>query len=181
MFSQYGYLAVFVGCLLEGESMLLLAGFAAHQGYLSLSTTLWIAFAGATIGDQCFFWIGRRWGNTLLQRVPRAATRVERVKRLLQRHHAPIIVGIRFMYGLRIVGPIVIGASEVSIWRLAVFNALGAALWAPLIGGLGYAFGHAFESLLNSVEHVELAALILIVALAAVVAILNRWRSRFDK
>jgi membrane protein DedA with SNARE-associated domain len=178
LLSEYGYLAVFIGCLLEGETILLLAGFAAHQGYLSLWTTLWIAFIGATIGDQCFFWIGRRWGQELLQRIPKAATRVQRVKTLLQRHHALIIVGIRFMYGLRILGPIVIGASDVPVWRLATFNVLGAAIWAPLIGGLGYAFGHALELLVNSVEQVELVALILIIAVGVGVAIVSRWRSR---
>jgi membrane protein DedA with SNARE-associated domain len=100
------------------------------------------------------------------------------VKHLLQRHHALIIVGIRFMYGLRILGPIVIGASDVPVWRLATFNVLGAAIWAPLIGGLGYAFGHALELLLNSVEQVELVALILIIAVGVGLAIVSRWRSR---
>ncbi|HSB21594.1 MAG TPA: DedA family protein [Burkholderiaceae bacterium] len=177
---QYGYLAVFVGCLLEGETILVLAGFAAHQGYLSLSTTLWVAFVGGTLGDQIFFWVGRRWGRDLLGRIPRAQPRVERVNQLLQRYHAPVIVGIRFMYGLRIVGPIVIGASDVSVWRLLFFNVLGAAIWAPLIGGLGYLFGHALALLLEDVRRAELAALILIVGFGIGVFVVQRWRSRAD-
>jgi len=178
--SEYGYLAVFVGCLLEGETILMLAGFAAHQGYLSLSATLLIAFVGGTLGDQFFFWVGRRWGRALLQRIPSTAPRVSRVNALLQRYHAPVIVGIRFMYGLRIVGPIVIGASDVSVWRLLFFNILGAAIWAPLIGGLGYMFGHALTLLLEDVLQAELAALILIVAIGIGVAGVQRWRSRSD-
>lgn len=178
--SEYGYLAVFVGCLLEGETILMMAGFAAHRGYLSLSTTLLIAFVGGTLGDQFFFWVGHRWGRALLQRIPNAEPRVRRVNALLQRYHAPVVVGIRFMYGLRIVGPIIIGASDVSAWRLLFFNILGAAIWAPLIGGLGYMFGHALALLLEDVQRVELAALILIVAFGVGVAGVHRWRSRSD-
>jgi membrane protein DedA with SNARE-associated domain len=177
---QYGYLAVFVGCLLEGETILMLAGFAAHQGYLSLSITLWVAFVGGTLGDQFFFWVGRRWGRGLLQRFPTAQPRVRRVNVLLQRYHAPLIIGIRFMYGLRIVGPIVIGASDVAAWRLLLFNVLGAAIWAPLIGGFGYLFGRALALLLEDVRQAELAALVLIVGLAIAVAAVQRWRSRPD-
>jgi membrane protein DedA with SNARE-associated domain len=178
LLTDYGYAAVFIGCLLEGETILVLAGFAAHQGYLSLPLTLAIAVAGAVLGDQCFFWVGRRWGQRLLARLPKAAPRVAHVNALLQRYHAPVIIGIRFMYGLRIVGPIVIGGSGVPAWRLAVFNILGAALWAPLIAGLGYAFGNVLERVLNNVQQAEQAALILIVVVAVGFAVVRRWRSR---
>jgi membrane protein DedA with SNARE-associated domain len=64
--AQYAKLAVFVGCLLEGEAILLLAGFAAHQGYLSVTVVMLIAFCGGTLGDQAYFLVGRRWGRHLL-------------------------------------------------------------------------------------------------------------------
>jgi membrane protein DedA with SNARE-associated domain len=155
LLADYGYLAVFIGSLLEGETILVLAGFAAHQGYLSLTVTLTVAFAGGTLGDQIFFWLGRAWGQSLLDRLPHSEHRVRRVKELLERHHAPVIIGIRFMYGLRIIGPIVIGACEVPLWRFAVFNMVGAAIWAPLIGGLGYLFGDAFGALESRCEAIR--------------------------
>jgi membrane protein DedA with SNARE-associated domain len=49
---QYGYAAVFVGALAEGESVLLAAGFAAHRGLLHLPTVVATAAVAATIGDQ---------------------------------------------------------------------------------------------------------------------------------
>src|SRR5437867_5755974 len=110
LLADHGYLAVFVGSLLEGETILVLAGFAAHQGLLSLPLTLTIAFIGGTLGDQLFFWLGHTWGASLLRRIPGSDRRVRRVRELLSRYDALLIVGIRFMYGLRIVGPIAIGA-----------------------------------------------------------------------
>ena len=135
LLSDYGYVAVFVGSLLEGETILLLAGFAAHQGYLSLPLTVGIAFVGGTLGDQIFYWLGRVAGKPLLDRLPNTTARVGRVNALLTRFDAPLIVGIRFMYGLRILGPIVIGTSSVPPWRFAIFNIIGAAMWAPLVAG----------------------------------------------
>ena len=176
--SEYGYLAVFVGSLLEGETILLLAGFAAHQGYLSLPLTMAVAFVGGTLGDQFFFWLGRARGNQLLQRFPRAQPRVLLIKRLLERFHAPIIVLVRFMYGMRIMGPIVIGACSIKAWRFALFNIIGAAIWAPLVTGLGYLFGDAVQLTLDHMEQARIVALVLI-ALALVGWFgLRRWRSR---
>ena len=122
LLSDYGYAAVFVGSLLEGETILVLAGFAAHQGYLSLPMIIGIAFVGGTLGDQIFYWLGRVAGKTLLDRLPHATARTRRVNALLLRFDAPLIVGIRFMYGLRILGPIVIGTSSVPPWRFAIFK-----------------------------------------------------------
>jgi hypothetical protein len=131
LLADYGYLAVFVGSL-RGETVLVLAGFAAQQGYLSLTVTLTVAFVGGTLGDQIFLWLGPRMGSIAAGPPPAFRASRSACLQLLERHHAPVIIGIRFMYGLRIIGPIVIGACEVPLWRFAVFNMLGAAIWAPL-------------------------------------------------
>ena len=153
--STYGYVAVLAGTLLEGESVLLLAGFAAHQGHLSIEAVLLIAFVGGTLGDQFFFWIGRHWGGLLLQRSPTIRSATRRVSELLQRWDAALVFCIRFMYGLRIAGPIAMGALGVRSGRFALFNALGAAVWAVLIGGAGYLLGHSLEAFLGDLERYE--------------------------
>jgi len=175
LLTDYGYLAVFAGCLLEGETILLLAGFAAHQGHLSLPLVLMIAFIGGALGDQIFYWAGRAWGTALLGRMPGFQARARRVIALLKRHDALLIVGIRFMYGLRIAGPIAMGAVGLSPRRFSVFNLIGAAVWAPLVGGLGYLFGHAVEALLGDIARFEEVALALIIAAAALFALIHAW------
>ena len=177
--THYGYLAVLVGAFLEGESILVLAGFAAHQGYLDLRAVLLIAFVAGTLGDQVFFWIGRAWGPPLLQRFEPLALAGARVAPLLQRHDALLIFGIRFMYGLRVAGPVAMGALSVVPRRFAVFNILGAAVWAPLIGGSGYLFGHTLQALLGDIERYEGAILVAIVGGAVLVGLAHHWwRSR---
>ena len=62
LISQYGLIAVLAGSLLEGETVLLLAGYAAHRGYLDFTTVVAVAMLGAVIGDQAWFVLGRRQG-----------------------------------------------------------------------------------------------------------------------
>lgn len=178
MLTDYGYLAVFAGSLLEGETILVLAGFAAHQGHLSLPGVIAVAFFGGMLGDQIFFFIGRRYGDSLLRRVPRMASSAVRVNRLLVRHHAGLIIGVRFMYGLRIAGPIAIGMSEVSARRFLFFNLIGAAIWAALVAGVGYLFGHTLKWLLADLDRYEWVAVLMIVVVAALVAVAHRMRLR---
>jgi membrane protein DedA with SNARE-associated domain len=166
---QYGYLAVFLGTFLEGEAVLVLAGMAAHAQKLSLPVVIAIATVGGFLGDQFFFALGRRFGSDILKRKPQWQPRVDKVHALLDRYHAPLIIMIRFMYGLRIIGPIVIGMSNVPRWRLALFNFIGALIWAPLIAGGGYLFGQVLETFFTEMEHVQriVLALLLMGGIAA--------------
>ncbi|MBS0339365.1 MAG: DedA family protein [Proteobacteria bacterium] len=178
---EYGYLAVLGGSLLEGETVLVLAGFAAHQGHLSLPLVVLIAFIGGMLGDQIFFFVGWRYGDALLRRLPFLADKAERVNRELVRHQAWLIIGVRFMYGLRILGPIVIGMSDVTARHFLRFNMIGAGIWAVLVAGAGYLFGHTLKWFIADLERYEGYALLVIVAVAACVALAHRWLARRRK
>ena len=157
---NYGYFALFVGALLEGETILALAGFAAHQGWMSFPIVVAVAAVGGFFGDQFFFFLGRRYGDRILIRFPKVAAKAPRVKELLCRWDAPLVVMIRFMYGLRIAGPIIIGTAGISPWRLAFFNLLGAIIWAPVIATAGYLAGHALQKILQDIHQVETLLLV---------------------
>lgn len=181
LIADYGYLAVFAGCILEGETLLAMAGFAAHRGHLSLTVIIAIAFFAGALGDQLFYWVGRAWGPRLIARHPRFHKRAEMVARLLQRHDAKLIVGVRFMYGVRILGPIIIGASRTPPARFTVFNLIGAAIWAPLVAGAGYLFGHALQRLLGDLERFEGAVFVLIGVAIGLYSLVKSWRARAAK
>ena len=166
--ASYGYLAVFFGTLLEGETVLLAAGFAAHRGMLDWKLVFAVAFAGATLGDQVAFLLGRWKGEALIQRFPALARNVARVRSLLERYPAPFILVVHFLYGLRIAGPLIMGSGRVPLARFVVLNMIGAALWAALVVGAGYAFGFAMEAWLADLKRIE--ELVLIGILAAGVA-----------
>lgn len=174
--AEYGYLAVFLGALLEGETVLVLAGFAAHQGYLSLPLVMVTALCAGTLGDQACFLLGRRYGSALLRHYPRLAAGTQRVNDLLLRYQLPVMLGLRFMYGLRIAGPIALGMSGVRPWRFVLFNLIGAAIWAPLVAGIGYLFGQTLGWVFADIKRYEEAAVLTIVGVALVFALFRRLR-----
>ena len=145
LIENYGYYAVFAGALLEGETLLIMAGFAAHVGYLHLVPALACATAGGFLGDQFFFYLGRRHRAWLLARFALLREQAPRMNRLLARYDALMIPAVRFLYGLRAAGPALIGMSEVAAWRFVLLNLLGATVWALVIVGAGYAFGQGLE------------------------------------
>jgi membrane protein DedA with SNARE-associated domain len=159
LIEHYGYLAVFVGALLEGETILIMAGFLAHAGYLNLVGVVAIAAFGGFLGDQFFFALGRVRGRRILERFPRIRAQAARVDALVRRYQNYLIVGIRFMYGLRVAGPVLLGMSEVSHMRFALVNLVGAMIWATLIGGAGFLFGQAVEMFFQDAKRYEVAML----------------------
>ena len=177
LIASYGYLAVFVGTLFEGETVLLAAGYAAQRGLLHWPVVIAIAIVGGTLGDQIAFMVGRWKGAFLIARFPSLAHRVPQVHRLLERHHVFLILVIRFLYGLRIAGPIIMGTSQVPFLRFAVLNFVGAILWALLVSGAGYYFGVVLEAWVANVEHVELFILLGILLSGFIAALWLHWRS----
>lgn len=170
LLQAHGYWLLAVGCLLEGETVLVLAGFAAHRGLLDPLAVVAIAASCGFAGDELCFWLGHRHGQALLARWPSIARQATRVHALIERWHEGLIVGLRFAYGLRIAGPVLIGSSALPAWRFAVFNALGALLWACLVGAAGWLFGAAAQALLGRLHHVEgwiFAGLLLLAVLVA--------------
>ena len=176
---QYGYVAVFIGTFLEGETILALAGVAAAHGYMSYWAIVGVAIVGAFLGDQACFFIGRRYGQRVLNRVPSLAAQAPRVQELLRRWDAPAVIVLRFAYGLRLAGPIVIGSCGISPWRLAFFNFIGTLLWAPLIAGIGYLAGYALHEWLGKFQYAQIGLVVVIaLAIAAVWLVRRRSRSR---
>lgn len=175
---DYGYLAVFVGTFLEGETILLMAGFAAQRGYLSLPEVMAVAFLGSFAGDQLYFHLGRRHGSALLERFPSLRERTEAVRRLLVRFHTPLIPALRFVYGMRVIGPMALGLSAVPSRRFLALNLAGAVLWVALVGGAGYFFGQALELLVRDLERFEAAVFGLMAAAGVMVWIVLRRRGK---
>lgn len=178
LIENYGYYAVFAGTFLEGETILIMAGFAAHSGYLALPWVILVAFCGSLFGDQLYFFLGRQHGWRILQRFPKLRARAKIVDALLARHHTPLILVIRFLYGLRTVGPMVIGMSGVPAPKFVGLNIIGAAVWAVAIGGAGYLFGDALELVLTDVKRYEEIALGVIALIGIVIWLKYRLRNK---
>src|SRR5574339_789930 len=106
--SQFGYPALILGLLLEGETVLVLAAFMAHRGYLSLPLVILIGCLVSFASDQFFFWMGRTKGGQFLESRSAWQPHIQKATSLLRRNQNLLALGIRFMYGLRTLLPFVI-------------------------------------------------------------------------
>lgn len=162
---SYGYPIVVLGSVLEGESVLLAGGFAAHRGYLALPWVIALGALGGFAGDQILFHLGRRHGPRIVARFPGIERHAWRVNNWLKRYQVLCIVLVRFIYGTRLAGPVLLGMSGIAPWRFATLDFLGAVAWAVIVVTLGYATGAAMEALLDDFKRYEEVALLAILAL----------------
>ena len=181
LINTYGYVAILLGTFIEGETVLIMGGLAAQLHYLRLPWVIVAAFVGALCWDQLLFFIGRRYGLSVLARFPKWRPRAEKVLRLIERHRTPIILVFPFLHGFREVSPIAIGMSRVPAFLFIFLNTLAALLWSVVLGLGGYFFGHAIELIIGDVKRYELGGLIVLVCIGLLVWLIKHFTSRAPK
>jgi membrane protein DedA with SNARE-associated domain len=168
-----------MGVPLPGETALFAAAILASDGKFPIEAVIGVAAAGAILGDNVGYLIGRKAGRRLLE----APGPFERHRRAVIAYgqpffdkHGPKAVFLgRFVSGLRITAAWLAGVNR-RRWRDFLFwNATGGVVWATVVGVLAYAFGHAAE---RAIETAGLVGLIGAVVLAIAVWVIVRRRHR---
>jgi membrane protein DedA with SNARE-associated domain len=151
----HGYWVLFVGTLLEGEAILLLAGFLAFRGYLDIKVVFLTAWAGSFLGDQCYFYLGRFKGRALLKRFHSIARKFRQALKLIEKYGIFVAFISRFTYGFRIVLPIILGITSLAPRTFLWINLASALAWSLLFSLGGYLFGKSAALLLDNVSRYE--------------------------
>lgn len=178
LLQKWGYLAVFVGTFLEGETILVIAGFMAERGYMKIVLVALVAFVGAFLGHLFWFWLGRAKGVKLLDRFPRMKKHFGKGIRMFERYGAPAIFITQWLYGLRITCAVIIGISRISTMKFIVYELISCAVWAVAIACLGYFFGAAVERVLGKAAHIEKWGLLLLVVVGISIWAYHQWKDR---
>ncbi|EBL0525890.1 DedA family protein [Salmonella enterica] len=173
LITHYGYAALVIGSMAEGETVTLLGGVAAHQGLLKFPLVAAAVALGGMMGDQLLYLLGRCYGGKILRRFPRYHTKIRRAQKMIQRHPYLFVIGTRFMYGFRMVGPLLIGASRLPPKIFMPLNILGALVWALLFTTLGYLGGEVIAPWLHDLDQHFKHGVWLILAVVLVVGV--RW------
>ncbi|EBU1406620.1 DedA family protein [Salmonella enterica] len=173
LITHYGYAALVIGSMAEGETVTLLGGVAAHQGLLKFPLVAAAVALGGMMGDQLLYLLGRCYGGKILRRFPRYHTKIRRAQKMIQRHPYLFVIGTRFMYGFRVVGPLLIGASRLPPKIFLPLNIVGALIWALLFTTLGYLGGEVIAPWLHDLDQHLRHGLWLILAIVLVVGV--RW------
>lgn len=185
--TDYGPWAIFLIILIEdfgipvpGETALISAALLASQGKLPIAWLLPAAWAGAVIGDNIGYAIGRFGGRRVVirygEKVGITDARLDRIEQFFHRQGALIVIVARFFVGLRQLNGIVAGIGRMPAGRFMLYNAIGAALWVGLWGFGVYWFGAHFQ---KQVERLGPIGLYIAGGLAAMALVLYIiWRIR---
>jgi membrane protein DedA with SNARE-associated domain/membrane-associated phospholipid phosphatase len=176
---SYGYLIIFLlvgiesfGIPLPGETALVTAAAFAAGGRLNIALVILSAAAGAIIGDNAGYWVGRTGGIALVRRYGRRfgldEAKLKRAQDFFERHGAKTIFIGRFIALLRSWAAALAGVARMPYRTFMFYNALGGVIWAAVFGGLGYIFGRNLPLLERYVGQLSVA-LVLLATLAVVV------------
>jgi membrane protein DedA with SNARE-associated domain len=182
LLEHYGYLALLLALVIEylvffipGETFLIVAAAYSATGRLNLFFVILAGAAGAAIGANNAYWIGRRGGRPFLfahaHRFRVGLPVLERLERFFHRHGAKAIFWLRFVTVLRILVGYFAGIHEVGFRTFTAYNILGAVVWASLISLLGYAFAHN----LSALRHLMTDTGLIVLAAIAVAAFIG-WK-----
>jgi membrane protein DedA with SNARE-associated domain len=178
LIQEYGYLAVVVLTFFEGETIVILAGVAAHLGLLEVQWVIVSALVGSFSGDQLFYYVGRHWGPKIIARRPSWQEGAEKVYGHLRRHQNLLILTFRFYYGLRNVTPFAVGSAQVSRLRFFALNLTGAIVWAFTFAYCGYLLGETFRLFVDDYHRYALYLFGALVAVVFALWIAGRIRRR---
>ena len=162
---RYGYLVILVWTFLEGETCVIVAGMFADRLGLNLWLIALSAFIGSFAIDQIMFALGKYKGESVLAYFPRVAKNVDKAARLFKKYDTALILGFRFIYGVRNVTAILLGVSKVSHVKFFALNFIGAGVWALTFTFGGYYVGRAFLKVASAVGQ----GILSVIALALVI------------
>ena len=175
----YGYWVLFIGAFLEGESVLIMAGFLAFQGYLNLGGVIVTAFSASFLGDQFYFYLGYYKGKSLLRRFHSIARKFREALRLIEKYGTLVAFISRYTYGFRIVLPIILGVTTLPPRTFLWINMVSAISWSLAFSLGGYLFGKTASLFLEDIskyEHYLILILMGFVMIAWLVHIHHAWK-----
>jgi membrane protein DedA with SNARE-associated domain len=167
LLQSHGYAVILVWTFFEGETIVILAGMFAEKLQLNPWLIALYAFCGSFCSDQLMFCLGKYMGKPVLRYFPRVSRNVDKAARLFEKYNTILILGFRFVYGVRNVTPILLGISGVRHLRFFLLNAIGAAVWALCFSFGGFYAGKAFMRAMDLMGHGILYVIFLGVAAGA--------------
>ena len=182
------YLSIFavlvacgLGVPLPEDVSLLLGGFLVFKGVANLWGMVATGFLGILVGDTLIYMAGRkvgtrvRTGHGWLARVVTPPRRIL-VEGLFARHGEKLVIGARFMPGVRAVTYFVAGSAGMPYARFICFDGLAALLSAPLFVLLGYRFGKHLQHMIELMKQYQLIAVGVLLGTVLLWAAVHRWR-----
>ena len=181
----HGYLVIFIGAALDnfglpasGDIVLFAGGWFSNLSLAALPAVMLSGLAGALVSDNAVYWIGRKGGRPLINRVLKMRfvhflineKSLEKVERYFEAHGGKTVFVGRFGPGLRSMTPLFAGVSRMKYYRFLPYNLAAAVVWSVAYTLVGYVFGSYWSDLLAVAKSFgfSVVALVILILLAYV-------------
>jgi membrane protein DedA with SNARE-associated domain len=172
--AKYGYIGIFIGTFLRGETTVLLGGIFSNLGYMSIWVVMLYACIGTFVGDCTFFAIGRFFGKNILDRFDFIRNKVPLANKVIRKNGNLIIFMVRFLVGIRAVILILLGCTNLKMSKFLTYSVLNPIAWSMLISIIGFAFGEVVLVFVSDIKKYE--SIIVPVVLVLVMVLILAYR-----
>jgi membrane protein DedA with SNARE-associated domain len=172
--AKYGYIGIFIGTFLEGETTVLLGGIFSKLGYMSVWMVMIYAFAGTFAGDCTFFAVGRYFGKNIVERFDFIRSKVPLANKVIRKNGNFIIFMIRFLVGIRAVILILLGCTNLKMSKFLTYSVLNSVAWSILISVIGFVFGEVVLVLVSDIKKYESIIVPAVLALVIMLILIYR-------
>jgi len=191
LFASWGYLIVFGGVFLEsifltgwvapGTAVILLGSFYAAHGELNAYLIGAVAFAGALLGDNVGYAVGRRLGMGIKEKYQqhrRLKKGMETSERWFARFGGATVLFGRMVSGVDAFIPLTAGMGRMPYWKYILFDLPGIAMWVAIVTTLGYFFGESWETIVKVLDWLGWGLLAIVAAITTAVYLSRRHKRR---
>lgn len=173
--------AAFFGLVVPGETVMLIAGMLAAGGVVPLPGLLVGVIVAAVLGDSVGYWIGARFGQSLMtsrlgRKIPQR--RWDQAQHCLQRRGAGAVVLGRWVGILRALVPVTAGIVKMPYRRFLAANILGGVTWSGVVVGVGYFTGASLAAAQHLLGTVTVFALLGLAAIAVLILVSDQVKKR---
>ena len=175
----YGLIVVYFGMIVEGTTMILVAGILTTLHMLPRTETILVAIAGGMTSDHLWFFLGRHYAAKVLAYFPRLQRKIEAYLPRIKGRENWLALGAHFIYSGAVLIPMALGMQGYALRRFSLYDFVGVTLWAT--GGvfLGALIGNGTQEMFGKIRTVEHFALLVLLVIAGVWYYKKRLKRKF--
>ncbi|MCX7965801.1 MAG: DedA family protein [Syntrophorhabdaceae bacterium] len=171
---KLGYIGIFIGTFLEGETTVLIGGILSKLGYMNIYKVFIFAAMGTFAGDFTFFSIGKIFGRNIVDKYEFLSSKVPIADKIIKKHGNFIIFIIRFLVGIRAVVLLLLGCTNIKVSKFLLFSIANSILWSIVVSAIGYIFGNVVYIIVKDIKQYEFHILSAIILIILIIIFISR-------
>lgn len=182
---SHKYLFLFLGSAIEGANTMILGGFLASTGFVSLLALFFLFILGETINGYIWYCVGYFAGSKPIDKWARSKPRSEKVintvQKYFEKYSGRAILITKFTYSMTIVTLVMAGSLKYDIKKFSLYNFIGSVGWVCMVLFTGYFFGQSYKLLFRYLNNFLYILLFLGGAIALIYVLKFIFRLAFIK